>query len=253
MTTFIQEQPLVIGAGFTGVPEVAHGGYVAGLMARALESDSADVRLRRPVPIDREIAVQRPGNGTVHLHEGETLLAQAAPADDFALAMPAAVSFAEATEASKHFLGHHHHPFPYCLVCGPERHEGDGLRIFPGAVAGRELVAAPWVPAAALADDRGELPGELVSAALDCAQLWALIAHSPADSEDRVVTAALSVKLLAPVQADQPHVVVGWPIGRNDRGWTAGAAVVGPNGELCAIGSQMAAITNWGVPLGYAS
>ena len=31
-------------------------------------------------------------------------------------------------------------------MCGPDRAEGDGLRVFPGPVAGRGLWAAPWTP-----------------------------------------------------------------------------------------------------------
>jgi hypothetical protein len=119
MPTPIQEQqPIVIDAGFSGVPAVAHGGYVAGLMARALESDSAEVRLRRPVPIRRELAVHRTGSRIVQLRDGDTLLAEATPTDEVGLATAPGVTFGEATEASKCFLGFDHHPFPRCLVCG---------------------------------------------------------------------------------------------------------------------------------------
>ena len=42
------------------------------------------------------------------------------------------------------------HPFPTCFACGPDRAEGDGLRIFPGPVGGasgdRGYVASLWVP-----------------------------------------------------------------------------------------------------------
>jgi tryptophan synthase alpha subunit len=45
------------------------------------------------------------------------------------------------------------------MCCGPA-HPG-GLRIFPGPVSGRALVAALWEPPARLAGERGELPREL--------------------------------------------------------------------------------------------
>ena len=39
------------------------------------------------------------------------------------------------------------HPFPRCFACGPDRDEGDGLRIFPGPVgAERGYVASLRVP-----------------------------------------------------------------------------------------------------------
>lgn len=63
--------------------------------------------------------------------------------------------------------------------------------VFPGPVAGRGVVAAHWVPSERLAGADGRLPRELVCAALDCAQLWALMLHSPPAMSDRVVTAML--------------------------------------------------------------
>jgi hypothetical protein len=90
---------------------------------------------------------------------------------------------------------------------------------------------------------------ELVWAALDCPQLWALIAHAPPRTPERAVTAALEAKLEHPVVAGEPHVVIAWPLAREGRTWLAGAALIGPGGELCAIGRQTAAITSWGVPL----
>ncbi len=92
---------------------------------------------------------------------------------------------------------------------------------------------------------------ELVCAALDCPQLWALMLHAPAATSERVVTAVLETRLEHPVKAGEPHVVIGWPIGRDGRRWLAGAAVFGPVGELCAAGRQTAAaVGGWGVPLG---
>ena len=48
---------------------------------------------------------------------------------------------------------------------------------------------------------RGALPPELVCAALDCPQLWALMLHAPAATSDRVVTAVLETRLEQPVRA----------------------------------------------------
>jgi hypothetical protein len=102
-----------------------------------------------------------------------------------------------------------------------------------------------------LADGDGSLPVELVCAALDCPQLWALMVHAPATTSDRVVTASLETRLERRVVAGEPHVVMAWPLGRDGRRWLAGAAIVGPGGELCAVGRQTAAVAaGWGVPLG---
>lgn len=234
---------------YQGIPDVAHGGYVAGTLAAALGADSVEVRLRRPVPTGRLLELEA-DEETLELRDGEELLARASRAA-LHIETPLPVSIAEAEAAANHFLGAHGHPIPGCVVCGTHRHPGDGLRIFPGPVAGRRLVAAPWVPDADLADENGRVPGTLASAALDCTQLWALIAHSPPGVRDKVVTASLELSLGAPVLAGEHHVVLGWPIGRDGGSWLAGAAVVGPRGEICALGRQRAAIANWGVPLGF--
>lgn len=244
-----QDQGLVVDHRFQGLPEIAHGGYVAGLMASALGVSGIEVRLRAPVPTGRPLSLSRRDGGIAELLDGETLLAEAAPAAP-AIEVPPPVSPLEAGAASRRFLGFDHHPAPGCLVCGTERAAGDGLRIFPGPVAGRRLVAAPWVP---VAENGGtEVAPELVSAAFDCAQLWALIAHAPADSQDLVLTAGLELSLAAPVLVGEPHVLVGWPIRRERRAWLAGAALFDLRGGLCAVGRQRAAITNWGLPLGRA-
>lgn len=245
----IAAQHTLIHDRFQGIPEVAHGGYVAGALAAALGTDSVEVRLRRPIPTGRLLELEA-DEETLELRDGEALLARASRAS-LHMETPPPVSFAEAEAAALNFLGADRHPIPGCVVCGTHRHPGDGLRIFPGPVAGRRLVAAPWVPDAELADESGRVPGALASAALDCTQLWALIAHSPPGIPDKVVTASLELSLGAPVLAGERHVVLGWPIGRDGRGWLAGAAVVGPGGEICALGRQRAAITDWGVPLGF--
>src|SRR5690606_16223453 len=58
------------------------------------------------------------------------------------------------------------HPFPTCFVCGPERAEGDGLRLFPGRLPGGRTATPFRVPA--------EVTPEIVWASLDCPGGWAV-------------------------------------------------------------------------------
>jgi hypothetical protein len=245
-----EKRLVVVDRRFTGLPEIAHGGYVAGVMAIALGGASAEIRLRRPVTTGRGLSLER-ADGLVELRDGDALLAEGAPVE-LSIELPLPVTPAEAEAASKRYPGLNGHLFPDCFACGPERRAGDGLRIFPGPVAGRRLVAASWVPPATIADGAGRVPDELVWAALDCPQLWSLMVHAPAATSARVVTAALATRLEHPVLAGEPHVVMAWPLGRDGNRWLAGAAVIGPDGELCAIGRQTAAGASWGVPLGRA-
>ncbi len=244
---------MVVDRRYSGLPEIAHGGYLAGVLAGALGGAKAEIRLRRPAPTGRALTLAQAGQELVELRDGEVLLAEAVPAE-LSLDVPLPATLAEAEAAAKRFPGANGHPVPDCFTCGLRRQEAEGLRIFTGPVIGRRLVAAPWVPVATEpAEASGRVPEELVWAALDCPQLWALIVHLPAGAPDRVVTAALQARLERPVLVGEPHVVIGWPIGRDGCRFLAGAAVFGPDGELCAVGRQAAAPARWGVPLGWLS
>jgi hypothetical protein len=238
---------LTIDPDFAGMPGVAHGGYVAGLLTVALGASGSRVRLRRPVPTGRALEIDQAAGAPVELRDGAALLADGAAADVL-VRVPDAVSAGEAAAATQRFA-ELAHPFPMCVCCGPD-HAG-GLHVFPGPVAGRAVVAAHWVPPEPLAGDDARLPRALVAAALDCAQLWALMLHAPPATSDRVVTATLETRLDAPVITGEPYIVLGWPIGRDGRRWLAGAAIVAGDGAVCAAGHQTAAVVaGLGVPLG---
>ena len=115
---------------FRGPPGIASGGFVSGSLAALLGSDSAEVTLRRPVPLARPLRVRH--DGAVTLEDGGTLLAEARPAAaGVELAVPGAVTADEARAAAGG-AGYYDDPwFPDCFVCGPSRRHGDGLRIFP--------------------------------------------------------------------------------------------------------------------------
>ena len=239
---------LQIDSDWSGIPGIAHGGYVAGLLAAALDADSSLVRLRRPARAGARLRLERPAPTAVELLDEDALVAEAAAAEVL-LHVPAPVTSAEARAATARYAAMAHHPFPRCVCCGPDHPRG--LGVFPAPVSGRDIVAAHWTPPQRLADDRGGLSRVAICTALDCPQLWALMHHAPPASSDRVVTTVLETRIERPVIAGAPHVVVGWPLGRDGRRWLAGAAIFGPDGELCAAGRQTAAIVaGWGVPLG---
>ena len=152
-----------ISARFNGPPASGNGGWSAGAFAvAALVGPGAEVTLRVPPPLETPLTV---ADGKVMTPDG-TLVAEVGPAPDAGPGVPPA-TLAEARAAAASYPGFADHPFPTCFVCGPERAEGDGLRIFPGRLAdGR--TAAPWlVP-----------PGvdvETVWAALDCPGGWAVL------------------------------------------------------------------------------
>jgi hypothetical protein len=90
---------LVIDSAYAGLPELAHGGYVAGLLTASLAADTTRVRLRRPVPSARALLLERPAPGHVELHDEAGLLADGVAADVL-LEVPEPVAPAEALAAS---------------------------------------------------------------------------------------------------------------------------------------------------------
>jgi hypothetical protein len=232
-----------------GTYRVALGGYVGGLLAGKL-AGPAEVRLRGIVPMGQRLEVERHNSKRVVLSKAGAVLAEARRTE-LEIDAPAPVSLSEAEQASSSYPGLRAHLFPDCFTCGPAREPGDGLRIFPGPVADRELVAAPWTPDASLADSTGSLLPEFVWAALDCPQLWALIASAPPDSGERVVTAEMSVRIESTPQAAGRYVIQSWPMYREDRTIFAGGAVFAESGELLVVARQRAVVVHGrGVPLG---
>jgi hypothetical protein len=217
---------IIIDARFCGPATSANGGYFCGIVA-GLTGRSVAVRLLRPPPLGVGLTVDERGDGLVDLRLGSEVIAQTRPAevDAPALAPP---SYEEAIEASRRYVGFARHPFPTCFVCGPQRQRGDGLRIFPGAVAGRQLVAAPWVPDDSLLADGGKVRPEFMWAALDCPGWMATV------SDARLaLLGELTAHVDRCVHVGDPCVVVGWRIGSRGRTHEAGTAVFDVDGDLC--------------------
>jgi hypothetical protein len=214
---------------FNGPPDSGHGGYVSGRVA-ALIDGPARVRLHRPPPLGCALTLQRDGVG-VTLVDGEAVVATGARAT-IDVTLPGAVSFDEAETAARQYPGFREHVFSRCFACGPARVAGDGLRIFPGPVAGRGLVAAPWVPDASVTDDRGDVRPEFLWAALDCPSGWAAILEAGGQPS---VLGELAARVDGPVRGGERCVVLGWALGGERRKRFAGSAILGDDGTPRAV------------------
>ena len=220
---------LTIDPRFNGPPDSGHGGYVCGLLA-GLVDGPARVRLHRPPPLGRALVVHREG-GAASLVNGETVIATGTPTE-VDVTVPAAVGFDQADLASRQYPGLRDHVFPGCFACGPARAVGDGLRIFPGTVPGRDLMAAPWIPHSSLADSRGDVRAEFLWAALDCPSGWAPIV---ATGRTPMLLGERAGRLIGPVRAGEPCVVMGWVLGGEGRRHMAAAAILGEDGTPRAL------------------
>jgi hypothetical protein len=222
-------ETLFISKRFNGPLESGNGGYCSGVVAGFLEG-TAEVTLRRPVPLDRQLDVIPENDGSVRVLDGEALVAEARSASQLEIEVPAPVSPHEAHLATARYRGSSDGLFSRCFVCGPAREDAFG--VFAGAVEGRSLVASPWTPPAWTADSAGRALPEFVWAVLDCPTYFALYMEGELPMS---VLARLTARIDAPVVAGEEHVVIAWPIESDGRKRHAGSAVLSPNGEVLAV------------------
>ena len=206
---------MIIPARFNGPPGSANGGYACGLLSEAL-GGGFEVTLRRPPPL--EVDLDLVGNELKH---GDVVIAEAhrnlMPMDAID-----PVSLEDAEKASKGYAGFRQHAYPTCFTCGPAR--DDGLGIFAGPVAGRDVVvASPWTPR--------EVRPEIIWAALDCPGGWAVDDFQ----REGVLLGRMAASIHRVPQVGEPHVVAGWGIGADGRKRFAGSALYAAEGEVLAV------------------
>jgi hypothetical protein len=193
---------------YRGPTSTGNGGWTAGLLAtefvRSGRAEPVDVTLRRPPPLETELTVESDQHSARLLYPGGQTIADAVAAESAALGEPVQpVDPVPARAAETDYVGLRHHPFPECFVCGPDRAEGDGLRLFPGPI-GPGRTACTWTPHPALAGGDGRLDPTYVWAALDCPSGWA------GEIEFRpMVLGRITGQVHDRPRAGETHVVVG--------------------------------------------
>ena len=227
-------ESLVIPARFCGPPGSGNGGYVCGRIA-AYVNGPVTVTLRRPPPLDTPMTVERDSEGSVRIHHGPALIAEAtsspgSPAPE----VPGPVSMAEAHAVAGCARYYTDPVFPDCFVCGMGRRPGDGLRIFPGPLTGRPLWAAPWTPDPSVAGADRRVRPEVVWAALDCPSGIAAAEAAGLDPGTAILLGRMTASLAVLPRSGDQCLVIAWPGGRDGRKLTAGSALLGPGGQVLA-------------------
>ncbi|WP_204163944.1 hypothetical protein [Nocardioides solisilvae] len=261
---------LIVPHRFCGPARSGNGGWTAGELAAHVEHGCPEdrseawppirVRLRMPPPLDQVLTVVEEADAgaggvlvTRLLDPAGALVADAVLVDeaepDHALVAVAPVAPEVARAAETAYEGLTDHPFPRCFTCGPDREPGDGLRIFPGPVAGGDdpaqgpgrRVAATWTPHPSLAEDwhayvdGAQRTGLAATwAALDCPGAWG------AGMEGRsMVLGTMTARVDALPVVGEEHVVVGE--GRRTEGrrtWTA-STLYDPDGRVVAVAEHV--------------
>ncbi len=220
-------ESITIDRRFCGPPDSAHGGYACGRVAEFV-SGPAEVTLRQPPPLGRSLRIElREGSAT--LLDGKTLVAEGTPSA-FELELPEPVADMEPDQVFDSFTLFDSHWYPTCFGCGPDREAGDGLRLFPRRVPGRDLLAVPWTPEPSLNDGEGHVRPEFVWAALDCPS-----GFGAGIAPDRIaLLGKLALKSLAPVPAGQRQIILGWSLGNDGRKIYGASALFSESGEVRA-------------------
>jgi hypothetical protein len=227
-----------IGRRFCGPPDSGNGGYVCGVIAKDIAGPATAV-LGARVPLDTRLDI-RLEDGVMRLTGAEeALIGRGAPADRAILPKPPeAPSMRAARAAGERFAGHGQRIHPICFTCGPERGEGDGLRVFVGQVEGRAAgeVAGIWTPHMDFGDQQGLVPSEVIWAALDCPGFFAWVAK---EGRHGALLGTMTCEILKRPRAGEETIVMAWPLERQGRKETAGVALFAMNGELLARAHQV--------------
>ncbi len=229
---------VVIDAKFNGPDGSANGGYTCGLLAQYLDTDTVEVTLLKPPPLDSTLRIGYKGE-VVELTETEetfssdtepSLVAIAKPSE-LSLVPPSPPAWEQARQASQRYTGFKDHPFPHCFVCGPNRPKDDGLKIFAGPLDGQDdMVAAVWTPDNGLAQG-GFVNPHYLWCALDCPGAFAL---DQGAKQPRVL-GRLTARILSPLPVGKPAIVLGWSLGIQGRKAFAGTAIYDLHGKVCAV------------------
>ncbi len=228
----VSRPTLYVPARFNGPRGSGQGGYTAGLIAMRM-GELAEVSLRAPVPLDRELAIDELDHGGIAVRDGETLIAEARPRE-LEIEVPAPVGIEEARAAKKRYRGWSDGEFSMCFVCGPDREDAFG--VMGGAVHGRDVVASPWIPGTDTdVDGTGRSAPEFVWAALDCPTYFALYP----DTLPISFLARFTARVDDLPEVGVEHVVMAWPISKDGRKHLAGSALLDGDGEVLAVAEAL--------------
>jgi hypothetical protein len=227
---------VVVPSRFNGPPGSGNGGYTCGVLAELVGAAGVEVSLRLPPPLDRPLPVEPRDGGLVAL-DGGVVVAEAREAT-VAVDPPPSIPVAEALAADRRSLMRDpaRHPFATCFVCGPDRTEGDGLRMFAGPVDDR-LHATVFRPSESVADRDGAVRPEVVWAALDCPTSAPVVDW--AGTGPPFVLARLAARIERRLVVGQDYVSLSWPLGIDGRKRRAASALYDAAGDVVAVSEAL--------------
>jgi hypothetical protein len=229
---------ITIGQQFCGPPNSGNGGYVCGVLARDIDGPAVSV-LRARVPLDVELNLATEEGALLMTDADGALVGKGAVSTGAELPeAPPAPTLDQARAAAARYIGHEQRVHPTCFTCGPQRDEGDGLRVFAGQIEGAPAghVATTWTPHEAFGDAEGLAPTEVVWAAMDCPGFFAWVVK---EGRHGALLGTMSGEVTRRPRVGEETIVVAWPLARDGRKETAGVALYSAGGELLARAHQV--------------
>lgn len=222
---------IIIEERYSGPPLAGNGGYVSGRVAEYLGGGPVAVTLLKPTPLGLQLVVRDAGEDAVMLmHDGDAVVTA-----ERATPMPdpiEAPDFSYVKRALPPEDYHEAHLYPGCFVCGPHRHDGDGMCIHP-AVLGPGMVGSVWTPPAEFGDGTGHVRNEFLWSALDCPGSFAPFNGVPPRP---MVLGRFMVDVKSRPEVGEPLMVVGWRIVDEGRKHKVGTAIYSADGQCHAQG-----------------
>lgn len=227
---------------FNGPPNSGNGGYVAGKIAE-LVGLPCEVTLRKPPPLDKTL-ILRLIDKVGEVFSGDSLIATVASSSpvknnleliDYESAKLAAISGLQRRIKSN--------IFSTCFVCGPDRKEGDGLRLFadtpPSCLIDGNLkpVAVAWKPSAKLSSNGETIDEAYIWAAMDCPSAVAI--NNTGDETPEQIACLLGRfrnTVFRRPEIDEHCVVVAQMTHRDRRKIFCDVSLFGGRGDLLAAG-----------------
>jgi hypothetical protein len=206
---------ITISRHFEGPTDLVLGGYISGLLAVHLDSDTVEVTMRKPTFMNRPLILDTTTPDRVFLFDGDTLLNEARPVE-LEMEIPESVSIEQARKASCRDTVA---AFPNCFGCGSDRSEDDGLHLRSGPVDGRNIVAIDWVPGATVVGaGQGEpVPETMVLTAMECPIAKCMEFGGMRKPEEMAVLGRMTTRINSLPKVGEPCYFMGWPIERVGR------------------------------------
>lgn len=236
---------------FCGPPKTGNGGLTAGILVEAVGTNSAEIRLLNPTPVESSIILEseKGKQGTIY-DDSKKILATLKSIEDENFPeykLPVVPDLEDAKKISTFYPGFTTHPFPTCFVCGPKREVNDGMRIFvgpaPEQIGFENLMVGHWLPDETISSANGFVRDAVIWGALDCPGGFSAVLGEP----QLIVLSKIRGKIIERPKVGEDNIVMSWRLQKMSRAFKVMTAIFKSDSKkLIAIAEALwLAPKNW--------